>query len=93
MTFWEKLKIMSTNLNQPESSEKYVNNGDLEPYLKHCGHNREEQIKINQKGLELLQKWRQEDAQLTAVDIQEASDTWERVKQTIDENRSRKLFD
>ncbi len=51
---------------------------------------REEQIKINQAGVKILQAWREE--KYTENELKEAEKTWKMVKTIIDENRSRKLF-
>lgn len=64
--------------------------GLLANSLKHYGRTRKEQIKINQKGLEVLRSWRNEE--LTDEELEEARQTWERAKKIIDANRSRKLF-
>jgi predicted helicase len=63
---------------------------ELAPYLKHYGRSKAEQIQINQKGLAMLRRWREE--KLSDEDLKEAETTWEEVKKSIDKNRSRKLF-
>lgn len=63
---------------------------ELASSMKHYGRSRAEQIKINQKGLEMLRQWREE--KLTEEELKSAEETWENVKKLIDENRSRKLF-
>jgi hypothetical protein len=71
--------------------EKYPEpSADLAPYLKHYGRSKAEQIQINQKGLAMLRRWREE--KLSDEDLKEAETTWEEVKKSIDKNRSRKLF-
>lgn len=75
---------------QQEDSEYPEPKGNLVASLKHYGRTREEQIKINQKGLEILRAWREE--KLTEEELEAARKTWENVKQIIDENRSHKLF-
>lgn len=64
----------------------------LKSSFKHYGKTEEEQIKINQQGLEILKKWQQEDKELTEEEVKQAEETWEMVKTIIDENRSRKFF-
>lgn len=63
---------------------------ELASSLKHYGRSRAEQIKINQKGVEMLRQWREE--KLTEEELKAAEETWENVKKLIDENRFRKLF-
>jgi predicted helicase len=63
---------------------------ELAPYLKHYGRSKAEQLQINQEGLAMLRRWREE--KLSDEDLKEAETTWEEVKKSIDKNRSRKLF-
>lgn len=63
---------------------------DLLPGMQHFGRTREEQIKINQQGLDLLKKWREEESR--DEDLQAATKTWEDVKEIIDRERDRQLF-
>lgn len=75
------------------NNEEYpAPNGELPPEMKHYGRTREEQIKINQKGLEIMRQWREKEAKMSDEEIKEAEEAWEMVKKIIDENRSRKLF-
>jgi hypothetical protein len=75
------------------NQEKFpVPNPKLVSSMKHYGETREEQININQKGLEILHKWREKEEKLSEDDLKSAEETWELVKQIIDENRSRKLL-
>jgi hypothetical protein len=69
---------------QPDSSS------DLLPWMNHLGRTREEQIEINQQGLDLLKKWREEE--LTEEELEAAINTWEDVKEIIDRERERKIF-
>lgn len=76
----------------PNQEEYPAPNLELASSMKHYGRTREEQIQINQKGLEILRKWREKEEKLSDDDLKSAEETWEMVKQIIDENRSRKLF-
>ena len=69
-----------------------ITNNKLKSCYKHYGKTQAEQIEINRKGLEILQKWQEEDNKLTEIEIKQAQETWEMVKEIIDENRSRKIF-
>jgi hypothetical protein len=69
---------------QPNSSS------DSLPGMNHLGKTREEQIEINQQGLDLLKKWRAEE--LTEEELEAAIKTWEDVKEIIDRERDRKIF-
>ncbi|MDJ0599676.1 MAG: hypothetical protein QNJ37_12645 [Crocosphaera sp.] len=66
--------------------------GKLPPEMKHYGRTREEQIKINQEGIEMMRKWREKVSKMSEQELKEAEETWEMVKKIIDENRSRKFF-
>lgn len=87
---------MTTELNQVEIKQAEIEEeypepkGNLTPYLKHYGRTREEQIKINLAGIKMLKEWNKEE--LTEDELKKAEETWEMVKQIIDENRSRKFF-
>ena len=71
--------------------EKYPEpTADLAPYLKHYGRSKAEQIQINQEGLAMLRRWREE--KLSDEELEEAETIWEEVKKSINKNRSRKLF-
>jgi ATP:corrinoid adenosyltransferase len=71
--------------------ERHPNSAsDLLSGMKHFGRTQEEQIKINQQGLDLLKKWREEESR--DEDIQAATKTWEDVKEIIDRERDRQLF-
>ncbi|MEA5533105.1 hypothetical protein [Crocosphaera sp. XPORK-15E] len=84
--------------NQPmTNNEEYpAPNGELPPEMKHYGRTREEQIKINQKGLEIMRQWREEAEKraktLTPEEIQQELEAWKMVEETIDKYRERKLF-
>ena len=72
-------------------NEKYPEpSADLAPYLKHYGRSKAEQIRINQEGLAMLRRWREE--KLSDEQLKAAEATWENVKKLIDENRSSNLF-
>ncbi|WP_204105561.1 MULTISPECIES: DUF433 domain-containing protein [Spirulina sp. CCY15215] len=84
---------------EADKRKKWDENGDVEypeprgslvASLKNYGRTRKEQIKINQKGIEMLRAWREE--KLTEEELEAARKTWEMAKTIIDENRSRKLF-
>ncbi len=61
--------------------------------LKHYGRTREEQIKINQQGLEKLRAWEEEhEKNYTEEELAEIQQTWAMVEKIIDKNRSRLLF-
>ena len=71
--------------------EKYPEpSAELALYLKHYGRSKAEQIQINQKGLAMLRRWREE--KLSEEQLKAAEATWENVKKLIDENRSSNLF-
>ena len=76
--------------NNGHNEEYPLPSKELAPYMKHYGRTREEQIKINQAGVKILQAWREE--KYTEDELKEAEKAWEMVKTIIDENRSRKLF-
>jgi len=59
--------------------------------LKHLGLTTEEQIEKNQAAIALIRSWQNQ--QLTQEELEKAEINWEKVKEIIDENRSRKLFD
>jgi|GEM_PF-4373959 len=58
---------------------------------KHLGKTREEQVEKNQEAIELIRSWREEKLELE--ELKEAQNTWDLVKQFVDENRLRKLFE
>ncbi|MDJ0662290.1 MAG: hypothetical protein QNJ42_22795 [Crocosphaera sp.] len=66
--------------------------GKLPPEMKHYGRTREEQIRINQEGIEMMRKWREKVSKMSEEELKKADETWEMVKKIIDENRSRKFF-
>ncbi len=61
----------------------------VDPFF-HLGKDREEQIKINQAGIDLIRSWRER--KLSDEEAKAAEESWEFVKKVIDENRSRKFF-
>lgn len=80
-----------------EITEEYpAPSEELAPYMKHYGRSREEQIKINQKAVEMLRAWREEASRraesLTQEELEKQQQEWEAVEKTIDQYRSRKLF-
>ncbi|MGK7929450.1 MAG: hypothetical protein AB4290_30125 [Spirulina sp.] len=82
---------MTTLNNFPQEDIEYPEpKGPLAASLKHYGRTREEQIKINQVGIEMLRAWREK--KLTEEQLEEERRTWEMVKKIIDDNRDRKLF-
>jgi hypothetical protein len=71
--------------------DKYLEpSAELAPYLKHYGRSKAEQLQINQEGLAMLRRWREE--KLSDEQLKAAEATWENVKKLIDENRSSNLF-
>lgn len=85
--------MAETKLTEKENQNRgWEAEENLAPKFKYYGKTKEEQIVLNQKGLEVLQAWREEDAGLTKEEIEEAKQTWELVKRNIDEHRSRQLF-
>lgn len=66
--------------------------GELRPEMKHYGRTREEQIKINQEGIEMMRNWREKESKMSEEELKEAEEKWEMVKKIIDDNRSRKFF-
>ena len=76
-----------------QTTEYLQPKGHLTLSLKHYGRTREEQIKINQQGLEKLRAWEQEhEKNYTEEELAEIQQTWAMVEKIIDENRSRLLF-
>lgn len=70
--------------------------GTLTRSLRYYARTPEEQIKINQKGLELIKIWRQEqlnrEKNMTQQELEASQINWKVIETMIDENRSRKLF-
>ncbi|WP_107667253.1 hypothetical protein [Cyanothece sp. BG0011] len=83
-----------SNLDHEEYPEPV---GELLPEMKHYGRTREEQIRINQEGIEMMRKWREKATQrqenLTPEEKQKELEAWKMVEETIDTYRNRKLFD
>lgn len=67
-----------------------IHNEQIESNYKHLGMTQEEQIVKNQAVLDLIRSWNKET--LTEDELQQAQDTWNKVKKIIDENRSYPLF-
>lgn len=73
-----------TALRDREDIEYPEPKGDFINSLKHHGRTREEQIKINQKAIEMLRAWREE--KLTEEELEAARKTWKMVKKIIEKN-------
>ncbi len=85
------IQFMDAMVMDAMNEEKYPEpSAELAPHLKHYGRSKAEQLRINQEGLAMLRRWREE--KLSDEDLKEAETTWEEVKKSIDKNRSRKLF-
>lgn len=70
----------SQNRNRPSEESNY----------KHLGLTTDEQILKNQAAIALIRSWQEE--KLTAEEIQQAQEAWNKVKEIIDENRNYPLF-
>lgn len=80
----------------PNQEEYPAPSPELASSMKHYGRTREEQININQKGLEILRKWREEAERRTQLlspeELKKELEAWRQVEETIDQYRTRKLF-
>ena len=85
-----------TNPTDPNQEKYPAPSPELASSMKHYGRTREEQIKINQKGIEIMRKWREEAEKraktLSPEELQQQLENWRQVEEIIDQYRSRKLF-